>query len=591
MKGRFTFIIIVIFILGFIIMARLFELQVWGHNFLGTNIYQKNILEQIIPADRGEIFVFDEGELSPLAINYKTYNLIVSPNQISNSKMSLDQWWEKIVPYLDLEESQKILEQTWLIEENEETDELKNILTKLSDKQRFYEVLKKDISLSEAEEIKNLGLPGISFESITRRYYPEENLFSHVTGFFRSTADCQGIDCSFGEGQYGLEEFFNQELTGEPGLRKNQSGADFILTDNLIKEPEKGMDLILTLDRTVQFFAHQLLKEAVQEYKAESGEIIVMDPQTGEILTLCREPDFDPNKYSEIKDYAVFKNKAIDSVFEPGSIFKVITLAIGLDTKKISPETSYFDPGQITLSGETISNVEKRTFGRQTMTNVLEKSINTGAVFVAQKVGRDNFRNYLKKFGFGSLTQIEIPNEAIGDISNLNEKQEIYLATASFGQGITVTPIQMINAVGVIANQGRLMKPYLVKKSIQGGVEKEYQPQFIREVISPGSASLLSAMMVSVCENGYGGKAQVPGYYVAGKTGTAQVPKDKGGYSDKVIHSFIGFAPATNPRFVALVKLDNPQKYKYADSTAAPVFGQLAEFILDYYNVPPDKND
>jgi cell division protein FtsI/penicillin-binding protein 2 len=220
----------------------------------------------------------------------------------------------------------------------------------------------------------------------------------------------------------------------------------------------------------------------------------------------------------------------------------------------------------------------------------LEKSLNTGAVFAARKTGLDVFRNYVKNFGFGSLTNIEQAGEAVGDISNLEKPGEIYLATASFGQGISVTPIQMLTAVAAIANQGRLLKPYLVDKIIYSdGTVVQNQPKFIRQVISPATAITLSAMMVSVLENGYGKLARVPNYWIAGKTGTAQVANPTGGYSEKTIHSFVGFGPSDNPVFVGLVKINNPKKGRFAESTAAPVFGKIAEYILKYYNVPPNR--
>ena len=593
MNGRLKLLIGIIFVLGLCIIGRLFELQVLGHNFLGPTIYTRQTKEQFIPANRGKIFIYEDKDLYPLAINTNTYNLIVSPNEIIESEISPGKWLEQIAPYLDLFEIEHSEDQPVLIQEDQETDKLKNFLSRISQKNDFYELLKKGLSSEEVEKIKALDLPGLSFEAVPQRYYPEASLFSHLLGFVGPAKDCQQGFCLSGVGQYGLEEFFNQELSGQPGqwVGEELPGGLTQAGDNIVKLPEDGLDLVLTIDRSIQFFACQTLEKAIQEYQAQSGSIIVLDTKTSALLALCNQPNFNPNQYSQVEDYSLFKNPVISSAFEPGSIFKVITMAGALDAKKITPDTTYLDPGVIKMEGETISNVEDRTFGYQTMTNVLEKSINTGAVFVVQELGRSSFRNYLKKFGFGSLTRIELAGEATGDISNLEKKQKIYLATASFGQGITVTSIQMLNAVGAIANQGKLMKPYLINSVIKDGETIVRPPEFVRQVISRSSAASLTAMMVSVCENGYGRKARVKGYYVAGKTGTAQVPKKGGGYSEEVIHSFIGFAPALNPKFVALVILDNPQQGKFADSTVVPTFGKLAEFILDYYNLPPDKKE
>lgn len=593
MNGRLKVLIGIVFVLGFCIIGRLFELQVLGHNFLGSTIYSKEIREQVIPAARGRIFVHEGKDIYPIAINLNTYNLIVSPNAIVESKIGPGEWLNKIAPYIDISELTQVQDQPIIIQEGQETIELKDILTRVSQKDDFYELLKTDLGSEKVEKIKELGLPGIRFDAIPQRYYPEGELFSHLLGFVSPSLDCHSGLCTGGTGQYGVEEFFNEELAGQPGLETGEIFSSGLTRadDDIVKPAKDGLDLVLTIDRSIQYFACQLLEEALQKYQSVSGSILVLDTKTSAVLALCNQPNFDPNKYSEVesKDYGVFKNPVISSSFEPGSIFKVITMAAALDARKITPEMTYLDPGVIRLDTETIRNVEERTFGQQTMTQVLEKSINTGAVFVAQKVERAGFRNYLKKFGFGSLTRIELTGEAVGDISNLERKQDIYLATASYGQGISVTPMQMVNAVGAIANKGRLMKPHVVHSTIKDGQTDVGEPETIRQVVSPSAAASLTAMMVSVCENGYGRRAKVDGYYVAGKTGTAQVAKSTGGYSEEVIHSFIGFAPATNPKFVALVKLDNPQQGKFADSTAVPTFGRLAEFMLDYYNLPPDK--
>lgn len=590
MNRRIKILIMLVFLLGFCVVGRLFELQVLGHNFLGETIYRRQITKKIIPAERGKIFTHDGKDFYSVAINVNTYNLIASPNEVSQSKITPAQWLGKIVSYLDISEPTSVSEEVFLIQENEETNKLKNVLIRISSKNDYYELLKKGLTTKEMEEIQDLNLPGISFETVPRRYYPEENVFSHLIGFVNLPQDCEQGICQGGTGQYGLEKFFDKELAGQSGWQNiENSGGLPDYTKDTIKPAKKGIDLVLTIDRTIQFFTCQLLGKAIKEYEATEGSIVVLEIKTGRILALCNKPDFNPNNYSEVKNYSLFKNPVVNSSFEPGSIFKVITMASGLDSGVVIPETTFLDLGMIDIDGDVIHNVDDRSFGYQDMTGILEKSINTGAVFVAQKLGRPNFRNYLKKFGFGSLTKIELPDEMIGDISNLDQKQKIYLATASFGQGITVTPIQMVNAIAAIANKGKLMKPYLIEAIIKDGQKIIQEPEFIRQVISPSVASSLTAMMVSVCEKGYGKGAQVKDYYVAGKTGTAQIPQKGGGYSDETIHSFVGFAPATDPKFAVLIKFDKPQKGRFAESTAVPVFAQLTEFILDYYHIPPDK--
>jgi len=569
MNGRFKLIIILIFVCGVFILGRLFQLQVIEHNFNSPIIN-----EQIISARRGRIFIKEKENLFPLTLNLNQYYLSVDP-QIIKEEDKVMEVAEKIAPFLGI-----VVEgESQFIEEGSNADDFKNLLSRLSKKDDRYELLKKDITTQEFEEIKNLNLPGIFFDSVSKRYYPEAEFFGHLTGFTRVIDGEQ-------RGQYGLEEFFDHDLTGVDGRQiKKLSSLPIYRTD---KKAQPGVDMVLTIDRSLQFFVYNLLEKAVKDYKADSGSIILLSPKTGAILALANYPYFDPNKYSEVQDLSLFKNPTISDSFEPGSIFKVITMAGALDSNTIKPTDFFTDTGFVKIDEDTIHNVDDENFGTVTITEILEDSINTGMVYVSDLLGRESFRNYLKKFGFGGLTNIELSGEVSGDINNLERKQPIYLATASFGQGISVTPLQMITAVGAIANSGQLMKPFIVDQILDGKKSTKRKPKIIRNVISPSAAAMLSAMMVSVVENGYGSRARVPGYLVAGKTGTAQVPRSEGGYSDEVIHSFVGFAPATDPQFAALVKIDNPKEERFAAATAASVFGDLAEFVLKYYNIPPD---
>jgi len=568
MNGRFKLIIFVIFIFGVLILGRLFQLQIIDHNF---NL--PIVSEQIVPASRGKIFVKERENLFPLALNIKQYHLIVDPQAI-NKEGKVMEVATKIAPFLGI----VIKNQSQFIQEDSQIDDFKKLLLRLSQKDDRYEILRKDLTAQEFEEIKNFNLPGIFFDSVSKRYYPEAEFFSHLTGFTRIIDEKQ-------EGQYGLEEFFNEDLKGTAGRQVKKLSSLPIYRTTI--KPQDGVDIVLTINRSLQFFVCNLLKKAIEDYQADSGSIILLSPKTGAILALANYPNFNPNKYSETQDLSLFKNPAIADFFEPGSIFKIITMAGALDSNTVNPNSLFTDTGFVRIDGETIHNVDDENFGVVTMTEILEKSINTGAVYMADLLGHELFRNYLKKFGFGGLTDIELSGEAAGDIDNLEREQAIYLATASFGQGIAVTPLQMVAATGAIANSGQLMKPYIVDEIIDGKEITKRKPRVIRNVISSSAAAMLSAMMVSVVENGYGGRAKVPGYLVAGKTGTAQIPQKTGGYSDEVIHSFVGFAPATDPEFAALVKIDNPKQERFAASTVASVFGDLAEFVLKYYNIPP----
>ena len=392
-------------------------------------------------------------------------------------------------------------------------------------------------------------------------------------------------------GQYGIEGYYENDLKGKQGFLKGAKDASGNIIESItsqIKPAENGAKLILTIDKNIQFKAEKELKEAVEKWDAKGGTIIVMEPKTGKILSMVSFPNFDPNNYNKVEDINVFLNPAISCIYEPGSVFKPFTIAGALEEKLITPKTTYKDTGKVKIKGYIISNVEGKSYGNPTITEVLEKSINTGAVFVQRKLGKELFKKYVEKFGFSQKTGIDLQGEIAGNISNLDSKRDIDYATASFGQGIAVTPIELITAFSAIANGGKLLKPFVVEKEIfYDNREKINHPTLINQVISTSTAETLTKMLVSVVDNGYGKKAKVDGYFIAGKTGTAQVP-EKGTYSkDRTIHTFIGFAPAFDPRFTILVKLDEPKGIRFAADSCAPIFRKLAEFIFNYLKIPP----
>jgi len=432
-------------------------------------------------------------------------------------------------------------------------------------------------------------LAGIGWTNQITRYYPEKNIGSQLLGFVGRQSENNLL-----KGYYGLEGCYDKELAGTAGFLRSEldsSGSWIATAGKDFREAEDGKNLILTIDKSIQFFACNALNKAVAAHQAESGSVIVYDPQTGRIIALCNSPDFDSNKYNEVEDIHVFNNLALTDNYEPGSVFKVITMAAGIDAGKVDPFSGYEDPGELKIDGFSIYNSDRLAHGWQTMTQVLEKSLNTGTVFIANKLGREEFRRYVYDFGFGKKTDIDLCSEGTGDLRSLDRNGAVYLATASFGQGITTTAIQLVKALGAIANEGKLMQPYVVDSIIDkdGNVLKKTVPKLVNQVISPQTAKLVSSMMVTVVENGHAKKAAIAGYRVAGKTGTAQIPDTKkGGYSDKTAHTFFGFAPNDKPRFVMLTKIVAPKDAKFAESTAVPLFGDIAKYILQYYAVPPE---
>lgn len=440
-----------------------------------------------------------------------------------------------------------------------------------------------------------IKVPGFSYTLTNFRFYPEKNIGANLLGFTSYEDQHQ-------RGKYGLEGFFDEDLFGSVGSVRSERGAGglVIVNDRQSNDKVNGDSLVLTIDRAAQFTACSKLDEAVKKHGAEGGSVIIVDPKTGAILAMCSVPDFDPNNYNLVDDISVYNNPAIFDQYEPGSVFKAITMAAALDQGKVTPETTYVDKGQVMIKGwpKPIRNSDFETSGGHGSTNmvqVLEKSLNTGAIFAMEAIGVKKFSEYVRAFGFGEKTGIELEGEAAGNISNIigGNVKEVEAATASFGQGITTTPLQMVMSYAAIANGGELLKPYIVKEIIKPNGERSVTtPAPARRVISERTASLLTGMLINVVEHGHSKLMQAPGYYVAGKTGTAQVASSVSkGYSGAYIHTFIGYAPAENSSFVILTKINNPNDARYAESTAVPLARDISQFLLNHWQIKKDRTD
>ncbi len=451
----------------------------------------------------------------------------------------------------------------------------------------------KDGKVFQKSDNSIVGVKGFSYNITNYRYYPEKNSGAHVLGFASYEDEEQ-------RGKYGLEGFFDEDLFGAFGNVRSERGAGglVIVNDRQSTNQVDGKSLVLTIDRSAQFTACQKLNEAVEKHGADGGSVIIVDPKTGAILAMCSAPDFDPNDYRLVKDISVYNNPVVFDQYEPGSVFKAITMAAALDQDKITPQTTYVDKGQIMIKGwpKPIKNSDFETAGGHGVTNmvsVLEKSLNTGAIFAMEQVGSKKFSEYVRAFGFGEKTGIELEGESKGDISSITGGlvKEVSAATASFGQGISVTPLQMVMSFAAIANGGELLKPYIVKEIINPDGERTVTTKAPpRRVISERTASLLTGMLVNVVENGHSQGLKTPGYYIAGKTGTAQVASSvTKGYSDAYNHTFVGYAPAENPSFVILTKINNPKDARYAESTAVPLARDITQFLLNQWEIKKDR--
>ena len=561
-------------VIGGLIFVRLIYIQIWLHNSYVAQAAKQQYRQFVIPASRGQIYLNDGTELYPVALNQQQFVVAADPSYIK-----------------DRAETARQL--SGLLQESSDKIEQK---IASANGGRYVE-LKKGLAYDAAQKVKDEKLTGVFVVPRAGRYYPEANLFSHVLGYVNND----------GVGQYGFEQYAEDQLHGKDGLFKavtDSLGVPITSKENIAQNSQDGQSYVLTLDRKIQSLARDALAKAVIDNKAESGSVIVMDPHTGAIRALVNYPDYDPNNYSQVPTdkYNEFTNSAVSSLFEPGSGFKVITMAQAINEGKVKPDTKYDDTGEVKISGYTVKNAENHKFGIQTMTDVIQKSLNTGAIFALQSLGTDStkittkakevFYGYVQKFGFGQKTGIEQAGEANATIKQ-PKVADIDYANMSFGQGISVTSMQMITAVAAIANGGTRYQPRLVDKIIrQDGSIQDVKPKVAADdVIHSQAAATVANMMISVVEHGSGYMTKTKGYQIAGKTGTAQVPRADGkGYEEKKnIGSFVGFAPVDDPKFIILVRVDYPKVDGFAESTAVPAFATIARELFAYYKIPPKE--
>lgn len=560
-------------VIGALFIVRLFYIQVVQHKKYTNQASGARTLNQTIKAKRGEIFGHDvrqgQQSLYPFALNRDQLLLISDNRKIS-----------------DVERTAAVVS-TALSMSPEDTEKLKQNLGK---KTRAYQMLVKDVKPEIAdtlvEALDKENITGLYFDREPARLYPERELLSHVTGFVGRTEKGEPV------GRYGLEAYFDERLRGKNGFVKTEKdpfGGWIPVADRAFEQAQDGDDLIITIDRTIQLKLCQALSDGIVKHSARSASGIVMDPKTGQILGMCNVPNFDPNEYQKVENPSVYNNSAIFTAYEPGSTFKLVTMASALDAGVVRPHTTFVDEGSVKRDTFTIRNAANKVWGTQTMTGVIKESINTGTVFAADRVGKDLFQGYVKKFGFGTKSGVELKIEETGNIKSLSKSGAVFLATASFGQGLTATSLQMIQSYAAIANGGVMMKPTILYAwRAQDGSTTYQKPEEVRRVVSKKSAEEMTEMLRVAVEDGHGRLARVPGYTVVGKTGTAQISGSGGKYTEDYNHTFIGFAPMHDPRFVMLIKFEAPQA-KYSESTAVPTFGEVAKFLVEYLGVNPDK--
>ncbi|GAB4268662.1 MAG: penicillin-binding protein 2 [Candidatus Promineifilaceae bacterium] len=547
-----------------IIIIRLFIFQI----VQGPKWASRLVDEEIVVARPERGIILDRNE-AVLAANTAEYRIGVSPRLVENPK--------ELATVLT-----SILQQPRY-----------EILQKL-ESPNSYETLAASVPIETANLIWALEEESLQVDVLPRRFYPQGELMCHTLGY---------VDFD-GQGGAGLEAYYQSELAGEAAsARVKISPLEF--QESVIAR--EGADLVLTIDRSVQYLVEQHLARALQEHGAESGEIIVLDPRTGAILAMAALPCYNPERYYEyapteeeleaaeasgIEIKNVLQNPLVTNQYEPGSVMKLITMAAALDSGTVTPQTTYYDGGVLEVGGHRTVNWDRSAPGTVDMTTLLARSLNVGAATLATWMGPDTFYDYMRRFGFGRTTGIDVMAEWPGDMPLPGSPNwtESFLATNSYGQSLAVTPLQMVTAVSAIANHGELMQPYVVQEMRGHGQTIIHEPVSLGQVISPQVADQVTAMAITAVASEVGA-AQVPGYTVAGKTGTAQIPdwRNGGYHPTDVIGSFIGWLPADDPEIIILVKLDRPQSAPWGSQTAAPVFSELAQDLVVMLNIPPDN--
>jgi cell division protein FtsI/penicillin-binding protein 2 len=442
-----------------------------------------------------------------------------------------------------------------------------------------YVTIRRGVDKELAKIINGWGEPGVQAEARTVRYYPHGSLAVPVLGFVNEAR----------QASHGVEARYDDKLAGKAGYRVSDQDTMGSLVYRYFA-PEDGVDLYLTLDRNIQAMVEEALARGMTTTESKSGVVIVMDPRTGAILAMAVQPTFDPNKREEAVP-GMYVNPAVSEPYEPGSVFKVFTIASALDAGVITPSSTYEDRGEIKLGGGTIKNSDGQAYGVTSIPDLLAYSLNVGAATVSTQMGAARFYEYVRRFGFSQLSGVDLARETAGWVRAPGnpEWHELDLGTNSFGQGLAATPLQVLTAICAVANHGTLMRPYVVARMVDGTTVTDTVPKVIRQAVSPEAAAETTKMLVRAVEH-VRETVAIDGYSIAGKSGTSEISVASGGYDpNEVTASFAGWAPADDPRFAILVVLERPQKEHWGTQAAGPVFREIALHLLPLLGVPPDS--
>lgn len=565
---RIRFLSVVIILGALLLIGRLYQIQV-----VNADKYQSRAESQYVHTktdlySRGSImFTTQDGSTLSAAAIQAGYVLATNPAHIT---IPLEDFCKELEEYLD--------------------DSIERCIERISTPDRTYIELANRINNKQAEIIIEKDIDGALLYKNQWRYYPGGSLAARSIGFIGYADDGTEL-----RGKYGLERYYDDVLFQKRQVMSVNFFAE--LFSNLgefvyKKENARTGNVITSLEPSVSRMLDTVLQNANDKYNSKLTGAIIMDPHTGEIIAMNAVPGFDLNNRSSAT-IEQFQNPLVEVVYEFGSTIKALTMAAGLDSGVINAQTTYYDAGKIKLDGFTISNFDGRGRGTVPMQEILNQSLNTGVAFIANKMGKEQFRKYFMAYKLGSETGIDLPNEAFGLVDNLNSPREVEYATASFGQGIAMTPIAVTRALATLANGGKLVTPHLAKRiEYDDGETKEIRYPEGTQVLSEKTSEEISRMLVTVVDDALrGGTVSLPNYTVGAKTGTAQIPDPINGgyYEDKYLHSFFGYFPAFEPRFIVFMYTVEPKGVRYASETLTTPFMDVTRFLINYYSIPPDR--